>query len=234
MAPIISTTTNFQNVDIIKLKAEIEAIGGIKVASIGQHTDGKVLSEILLNSGSPNIPSDKQSAVLSVLNNHENFQSRKILIEDDPISLLHAANKKYTDEKLSTAASIESVLNNFDTNITISNETFTIDLSLGKVILGTISDTITSWEITNAPTENGTAVSVSVILTGNTSFTYPNNCTVNGVAVFNGIRWVDGTAPSSSNNTDVITLVIIKDNSGATRVLGLHALNMSGNTIPGV
>ena len=67
---------------------------------------------------------------------------------------------------------------------------------------------------------NGQSITVTLILEGNTAATYGDACTVDGDAVSNGIRWSGGSPPLSTTNTDILTFVIVKDNSGNTRVYG--------------
>jgi hypothetical protein len=57
--------------------------------------------------------------------------------------------------------------------------------------------------------------------------TYGDACTVNGISISNGIKWAGGSAPSASDNFDIITFTIVKDNSGNINVFGMGSVNYS-------
>ena len=118
----------------------------------------------------------------------------------------------------------ETVVNTFTTNLAPSAGTLTVDTSAGTVVLGDLNASVTTWAFTNVPTANSKATTVTAIIDGDTAQTYGDACSVNGSAVSGGVKWAGGTAPTSSNNFDVITFTIVKDSAGTIGVFG------SGNT----
>jgi hypothetical protein len=118
----------------------------------------------------------------------------------------------------------ETVVNAFNTTLSPSSNTLTVDTSLGTVILGDLNASVTTWAFTNVPTANSKATTVTLIIDGDTAQTYGDACNVNGSAVSGGVKWSGGTAPTSTNNFDVITFIIVKDSAGTINVFG------SGNT----
>jgi hypothetical protein len=118
----------------------------------------------------------------------------------------------------------EKAVNQFNSVLNSINGTLTIDVSLGTVILGDLDFSVTTWAFTNVPTQNGVAVTVTVINDGDTGATYGDACTVNGVSISGGVKWSGGVAPTATNNFDVITFTIVKDSAETINVFG------SGNT----
>lgn len=118
----------------------------------------------------------------------------------------------------------ETVANAFNTSLTPSTGTLTVDTSVGTVVLGDLSASVTTWAFTNVPTTNSKATTITLIIDGDTAQTYGDACSVNGSAVSNGVKWSGGSAPTATNNFDIITFTIVKDSAGTINVFG------SGNT----
>ena len=118
----------------------------------------------------------------------------------------------------------ETSANNFNTTLSPSTGTLTVDTSVGTVVLGDLDASVTTWAFTNVPTANSKATTITLIIDGDTAQTYGDACNVNGSAVSGGVKWSGGSAPTSTNNFDVITFTIVKDGAGTINVFG------SGNT----
>jgi hypothetical protein len=118
----------------------------------------------------------------------------------------------------------ETVANTFTTTLAPSSGTFTVDTLLGTVILGDLNASVTTWAFTNVPTANSRAITITLIIDGDTAQTYGDACSVNGNAVSGGVKWSGGSAPTATNNFDIITFTIARDSAGTTHVFG------SGNT----
>jgi hypothetical protein len=118
----------------------------------------------------------------------------------------------------------ETVVNAFNTSLNVIGGTLTIDTSLGTVVLGDLNASVTTWGFTNVPTANSKATTVTVIIDGDTAQTYGDACNVNGSPIASGVKWSGGSAPTATNNFDVITFTIVKDSAGTINVFG------SGNT----
>jgi hypothetical protein len=116
---------------------------------------------------------------------------------------------------------VEKVFNSFTTTLTPASNVLTINVAGSNTILGKpTTSAINTWAFTGIGLTNGQSITVTLILEGNTAATYGDACTVDGDAVSNGIRWSGGSPPLSTTNTDILTFVIVKDNSGNTRVYG--------------
>jgi hypothetical protein len=118
----------------------------------------------------------------------------------------------------------ETSVNNFNTTLAPSSGTLTVDTSAATVVLGDLNASVTTWAFTNVPTDNSKATTVTLIIDGDTAQTYGDACSVNGSAVSGGVKWSGGTAPTATNNFDVITFTIVRDGAGTINVFG------SGNT----
>ena len=118
----------------------------------------------------------------------------------------------------------ETVVNAFNTALAPSTGTLTVDTSLGTVVLGDLNASVTTWAFTNVPTANSKATTITLIIDGDTAQTYGDACNVNGSAVSGGVKWSGGSAPTATNNFDIITFTIVKDSAGTINVFG------SGNT----
>lgn len=118
----------------------------------------------------------------------------------------------------------ETVTNAFNTTLAPSTGTLTVDTSLGTVVLGDLNASVTTWAFTNVPAVNSKATTVTLIIDGDTAQTYGDACSVNGSAITGGVKWSGGSAPTATNNFDIITFTIVRDSAGTINVFG------SGNT----
>jgi len=116
---------------------------------------------------------------------------------------------------------VEKVFNSFTTALTPASNILTINVAGSNTILGKpTTSAINTWAFTGVGLTNGQSITVTLILEGNTAATYGDACSVDGDLVANGVRWSGGSPPLSTTNTDILTFVIVKDNSGNTRVYG--------------
>jgi hypothetical protein len=122
----------------------------------------------------------------------------------------------------------EKVFNSFTTTLTPVSNTLTISTAGANTILGKpTTAAINTWAFTGVGLANGESKTITLILEGNTAATYGDACTVDGTAVSNGVRWSGGSPPLSTSNTDILTFIIIQDNSGTVRVFGQGNTNFS-------
>lgn len=121
----------------------------------------------------------------------------------------------------------ETVVNNFITSLTPVSGTLFVDVSAGTIVLGDISASVTTWAFTNVPTVNGMGTTVTLIIDGDTAQTYGDACLVNGVSISGGVKWSGGNAPTATNNFDLLTFAIIRDNNGNVNVFGSATTNFS-------
>ena len=98
---------------------------------------------------------------------------------------------------------------------------------MGTVFLGDLDASVTTWAFTNVPTANGKATTITVIIDGDTAQTYGDACSVNGSSISGGIKWNGGSTPTATNNYDLITFSIVRDNSGTVIVFGSSDMNYS-------
>jgi len=129
-----------------------------------------------------------------------------------------------TDIKFVTETVVGSVTG---TSLVVSSGTLTIDTSQGTVFCGVLSNSVTTWAFTNVPTTNGKLITVTLILQGNTSYTYGDACSVNGTSITGGVKWSGSSPPASTNNIDIISFTIMKDNSGTIYVIGSTTTNIN-------
>ncbi len=115
----------------------------------------------------------------------------------------------------------EKVFNSFTTTLTPSSNTLTINLAGSNTICGSpTSDPITTWAFTGVGLSNGQSKTVTLILAANAAASYGDACSVDGTGVNTGIQWSGGSPPDATSNTDILTFVIVRDNSGVTKVFG--------------
>lgn len=109
---------------------------------------------------------------------------------------------------------------------TISTNVLTCDYNSGAILYqGTAPSANFTVNITNAPTTDGYALTVSVFVTQGSTGYYPNALQVAGSA--QTIKWAGGTAPtptSSAGKIDLYTFTLIRRSSAWT-VLGSANLN---------
>lgn len=115
----------------------------------------------------------------------------------------------------------EKVFNSFSTSLTPSANILTINVAGANTICGTpATQAINEWSFTGFNLSNGQSKTITLILSANTAATYGDDCSVDGTPITNGVQWSGGSPPISTSNTDILTFVIIKDNSGVTKVFG--------------
>lgn len=118
----------------------------------------------------------------------------------------------------------EKTFFSFSTTLTPTSNTLSINTAGANTICGTTSSTgspaINDWAFTDCNLSNGQSVTISLILAANTAATYGDGCSVDGSVISNGVEWSGGSPPIATSNTDILTFIIMKDNSGVTRVFG--------------
>ena len=129
-----------------------------------------------------------------------------------------------TDIKFVTETVVGSVTT---TSLLVTSNTLTIDTSQGTAFCGYLSSSVTTWAFTNVPTTNGKLITVTLILQGSSTNTYGDACSVNGTAISGGVKWSGSSAPTATNNIDIISFIIMKDNSGTIYVIGSPSTNIS-------
>ena len=121
----------------------------------------------------------------------------------------------------------ETVVNDFNTTLSPSSGTLTVDTSTGTIFLGDINASVTTWAFTNVPTVNSKATTVSIVIDGDAAQTYGDDCSVNGSAVSGGVKWAGGPAPTATDNFDIITFTIVIDSAGTINVFGVGNTDFS-------
>ena len=115
----------------------------------------------------------------------------------------------------------ESNDNSFSTVLTPSSNILTINTATSNTICGTpATSAINEWAFTNVNLGIGESLTLTVILNANTSALYGDACSIDGSSITNGVEWSGGSPPAPTNNTDILTFVIVKDGSGVVRVFG--------------
>jgi len=115
----------------------------------------------------------------------------------------------------------ESNDNNFTTNLTPSSGVLTINTATSNTICGTpAAAAISEWAFTNVNLNNGESLTLTLILASNTTALYADACSVDGNSITNGVKWSGGSPPTPTNNTDILTFIIVKDGSGNIQVFG--------------
>ena len=115
----------------------------------------------------------------------------------------------------------ESCINQFTTPLTPVSNVLTISVAGTNTILGTTANApITTWNFTNVNLQNNQALTVTLIIAGNTGATYGDACNVDGVSIGNGVQWSGGSPPLPTPNTDILTFIFVRDSGGTTKVFG--------------
>ena len=115
----------------------------------------------------------------------------------------------------------EKVFNSYSTSLGASAGTLTVNIAGANTLLGApTSNAITTWAFTGVGLTNGQSKTLTLVLDANTAATYGDACTVDGVSISTGVQWSGGSPPVATSNTDILTFVLIRDNSGVTKVFG--------------
>ena len=116
----------------------------------------------------------------------------------------------------------ESNDNNFGTSLAPNGSgVLTINTATSNTICGTpTAAAISEWAFTNVNLNNGESLTLTLILASNTTALYGDACSVDGNSVTNGVKWSGGSPPTPTNNTDILTFIIVKDGSGTIQVFG--------------
>ena len=116
---------------------------------------------------------------------------------------------------------VESNDNNFNTSLQPISNVLTINTATSNTICGTTAATaINEWAFTNVNLNNGETFTITLVLDANTTALYGDDCTVDGQAVTNGVKWSGGSPPLPTNNYDILTFIIVKDGAGTVQVFG--------------
>ena len=111
-------------------------------------------------------------------------------------------------------------------DVALSSNVATLDYSLGNIFWTTSTPSANmTWNITNAPTDNGRVFTINVLVTQGATGYIPATFTINGSAA--SIKWAAGVAPtptSSSGKYDIFTLTIVR-RASAFVLLGSANLN---------
>lgn len=104
---------------------------------------------------------------------------------------------------------------------------YQLDLSKGTTFVGVTTCPISHWEFINVVAGDGTSWStdVTVILDGNSSYTYDSKCSINEEDVDGGVLWAKGVVPKASNNEDILNFKLVRivngdDDSAIMKVYG--------------
>jgi hypothetical protein len=111
-------------------------------------------------------------------------------------------------------------------DVSLSSNVATLDYSVGNIFWtsNTPSANMT-WNITNAPTTDGRAFTINVLVTQGSTGYIPSTFTINGSGVT--MKWAAGATPvatSSSGKIDIFTLTFVRRASAYT-LLGSANLN---------
>lgn len=121
----------------------------------------------------------------------------------------------------------EKISSTYGTNIPSTNGVMSIDVSAGTVVVGVLTETVSTWAFTGVNTESAKATTITLIIDSNSLLGYGETCTVNGTNISGGVRWGGGIAPLPTNNEDILSFTIATDSTGTIRVYGSSALNFS-------
>ncbi len=125
----------------------------------------------------------------------------------------------------------KNIPNNFSDFLQFTGNVLTVNSAgFSNIILGQISNSsvITTWSFPNVSLNNGESFEVTLILTTGTGITYGSSAVVNTISVSTGVDWPGGAPPTASSNAiDILKFLIVKDNSGVTRVFGSSTTNYS-------
>jgi len=115
----------------------------------------------------------------------------------------------------------EKVFNSYSTVLTPSSNILTINVAGANTICGTpAASQIDEWAFTGVGLSNGQSKTITLILAANTAAIYGDDCSVDGTPITNGVQWSGGSPPVATSNTDILTFIIVTDNSGVTKVFG--------------
>lgn len=137
-----------------------------------------------------------------------------------------AADTLKTDDSLVVAGTVDvqQIREKMNDN-TVSTNVMTCDFSTGAIFYNTTTLSANfTVNITNAPTDNGYATSVTVIVNQGSTGYYPNALQIAGSS--QTIKWSNGnTVPTpTANKIDFFTFTLIRRGSAWT-VLGSYSLN---------
>jgi hypothetical protein len=240
-----SSLTSLGTLTSLTVTGAITANGGINLGDNDFAFFGADNDLYIGHNGSINVIADVGTGDLYIANDNALLitnaafnENKAVFNSNGSVELYFDNSKKF--ETTSTGVSItgdltvstttnlkqitETSVNNFSTTLSPSSGTLTVDTSAATVVLGDLNASVTTWAFTNVPASNSKATTVTLIIDGDTAQTYGDACSVNGSAVSGGVKWSGGSAPTATNNFDVITFTIVKDSAGTINVFG------SGNT----
>ena len=151
----------------------------------------------------------------------------QLMDDTNTVFSVNASGNMTSSGRVDAKQYTETSVNAFDTALSPSSGTLTVDVSSAGAVFGALDASVTTWAFTNVPTDNSKVTTVTVVLDGNASYTYGDACSVNGTAITDGVMWQDGSAPASTDGMDMVTFVIAKDSAGTVKVFGYGTTNFS-------
>jgi hypothetical protein len=126
----------------------------------------------------------------------------------------------------------EKVVSNFDTNFSVNAGKLTLDISQSTVVVGVLTQAITTWEFVGVDTSSAKATTLTLIINSDSLLSYGDLYSVVGLGTVGivtdgNVRWSGGIAPQPTNNDDILSFTVITDQSGTIRVYGTSSLNFS-------
>lgn len=121
----------------------------------------------------------------------------------------------------------QNLVNAFNTTLAPAAGSLTINTANGNNFVGALNASVSTWAFTNVSTDNSKITSVTVIIDSTATYTYGDACSVNGSSITDGVMWSGGSAPTATDNWDVIRFDIVKDSAGTIKVFGYGTTNFS-------
>jgi len=206
-----TTDIRSRNINVVGIVTATSFVKSGGTSSQFLKADGSVDSSTYLTT---------ESDTLSTVTSRGNTTTNSISIGNITVSDINSSGISTVNIKQVAEVST----NNFNTTLAPSSGTLTIDSSQATVFLGSLNASVTTWAFTNVPTTNNRVTTVTLVIAGNSSFTYGDACSVNGTSITNGVKWSGGSSPTSTNNSDIVSFMIVRDGAGTINVFG------SGNT----
>jgi hypothetical protein len=149
---------------------------------------------------------------------------------DGPVNFIDEVDLNSTTNIKASVS--ERVVSNFNNNYNVNSGKLTLNISQSTVVVGVLTQAITTWEFVGVDTSSAKATTLTLIIDSDSLLSYGDLYSVVGlgtvgIVTTGNVRWSGGIAPQPTNNDDILSFTVISDQSGKIRVYGTSSLNFS-------
>lgn len=238
---MVEAMPNFYNL-LRARKFSTAADTALEIAPVGSATPNFVIEaggKLKWSSGSANADTTLYRSAANTLKTDDSFDiasGHTYKIDGADVLTANTLGNAVTNSSLTSVGTLSSLtvsgradiaeIREAVSSVSISGENLTCNYNSGCVFyVASGSSTNFTVDITNVPTDNNYAITISIIVSQGGTASYPSALKINSSVTNENIRWVNDSAPSANaNKIDIYNFTLIRISS-AWIVLGSASNN---------